>query len=39
MQERAAYNNINEHNEKLKRFIRNQGFNPNDLNWVNLNEI
>jgi hypothetical protein len=39
MRERAAYNNINEHNEKLKRFIRNQGFNPNDLNWVNLNEI
>lgn len=39
LQERDSYARIREQNDKLKRFIRNQGFNPEDLNWVNIEEI
>ena len=37
--ERDSVSRLKEQNEKLKRFIKNQGFNPNDINWVSLNEI
>lgn len=39
LQERESYARLRQQNEKYKRFIRNQGFNPNDLNWVNIDEI
>ena len=37
--ERESCKRLREKNEKYKRFIKNQGFNPNDFNWVNLSEI
>lgn len=39
LQERESYSRLREQNDKLKRFIRNQGFNPADLNWVRIDEI
>lgn len=39
LQERESYARIREQNDKLKRFIRNQGFNPEDLNWVTIDQI
>jgi DNA repair ATPase RecN len=36
---KSDYHRVKEHAEKMKKFIKNQGFDPNDLHWVNLNEI
>lgn len=39
LEEKASNKDLRYKCEKFKRFIRNQGFNPNDLNWVSLDEI
>jgi hypothetical protein len=37
--ERDSCKRLRLKNEKFKRFIKNQGFNPNDFEWINLSEI
>lgn len=37
--ERESCKRLWQKNEKFKRFIKNQGFNPNDFNWIELSEI
>lgn len=39
LSERDSVYRLKYKNEKLKKFIRNQGFNPNDFEWVNIDQI